>query len=80
MFRSKNDSRSIFPRQDLSCVWIRANESPDAPLVCIWTDAKMRAFEGPETGTVEATVDSAPTDDGPKRTQALTAEGIKHSV
>lgn len=74
MFKSNNDSRSLFTKRDLSCVWIRANESPDAPLVCVWTDAKMRGFEEPEMGPVEATIDSAPVDDGPERWEALTVE------
>jgi hypothetical protein len=77
MFKSENDLR--ITRQDLSCVWIRANENRGAPLVCIWTDAKMRAFEEPETGSVEATVDSGPAEEGP-RIERLTAQHVKHSV
>jgi hypothetical protein len=32
-------------RQDLYRVWIRAHEGPNAPLVSIWIDPAMRAFE-----------------------------------
>jgi hypothetical protein len=82
MFKSENDLR--ITKQDLSCVWIRANENRGAPLVCIWTDAKMRAFEEPEAGSVEATVDSVdsgPAEEGPGDWLcALTVEGVKHSV
>jgi hypothetical protein len=49
MFKSENDLQ--ITKKELSCVWIRVNENPGAPLVCIWTDEKMRAFEEPETVT-----------------------------
>jgi hypothetical protein len=76
MFKSENLK---ITKQDLSCVWIRANENPGAPLVCIWTDAKMRAFEEPERDSVEATVDSGPAEEGPA-TWWLTGQHVKHSV
>jgi hypothetical protein len=63
MFKSEKDLK--IKNQDLSCVWIRANENPDAPLVCIWTDAKMRAFEEPDAGNVAATVESGAAEEGP---------------
>jgi len=79
MFKSENDLQII--KQDLSCVWIRVKENPGAPLVCIWTDGKMRAFEEPETRSVQATVDSGPAEEGPgDRLCALTVEDVKHSV
>ena len=79
MFKSENDLK--LTKQDLSCVWIRANENPGAPLVCIWTDAKMRAFEELEMGSVAATVDSGPAEEGPGDWLcALTTEDVKHSV
>jgi hypothetical protein len=76
MFKSENLK---ITKQDLSCVWIRANENPGAPLVCIWTDAKMRAFEEPERDSVEATVDSGPGEEGPA-TWWLTGQHVKHRV
>ncbi|MCU1242550.1 MAG: hypothetical protein JWO71_3276 [Candidatus Acidoferrum typicum] len=79
MFKSVNELQ--ITKQELTCVWIRANENPDAPLVCIWMDEKMRAFEQPEPGRVEATVDSVPAKEGPGDWLcALTAEDVKHSV
>lgn len=33
-------------RQSLYCVWIRPSEQPNAPLVSVWIDPAMRAFEG----------------------------------
>jgi hypothetical protein len=70
MFKSENDLR--IAKQELSCVWIRVNENPGAPLVCIWTNEKMRAFEEPETSRVEAAVDSCPAEEGPGNLCALT--------
>jgi len=79
MFKSENDLQ--ITKRELSCVWIRVNENPGAPLVCIWTDEKMRAFEEPETSSVEATVDSGPAEEGPGDwLYALTVEDVKHSV
>lgn len=56
MFKSENDLQ--IKNQDLRCVWIRVNDNPGGPLMCIWTDAKMRGFEDTETGSVAATADS----------------------
>jgi hypothetical protein len=43
------NNNSIFPdfadRRDLYRVWIRANGLDKAPLVSIWIDPKMSAFE-----------------------------------
>lgn len=81
MLKSQNDSRVCITRQDLSCVWIVASAMPEAALVCIWTDTKMRAFEETETGRAEATVDSGLAEEGPgTRLQALTLCDVKHSV
>jgi hypothetical protein len=79
MFKSENDLQ--ITKQELSCVWIRVNENPGAPLVCIWTDEKMRAFEEPGTGSVEATVDSGPAEgDSGDWLCPLTVEDVNHSV
>ena len=75
MFKSEKDLQ--IKNHDLSCVWIPVNENPSAPLMCIWTDAKMRAFEEPETGGVEATVESGPAEEG---LCGLTTKDVKHSV
>ncbi len=79
MIKSENELQ--ITRQELRCVWIRVNENPGASLVCIWTDPKMRAFEDPETGNVEATVDSGPAEEGPGDWPcALTVHDVKPSV
>jgi hypothetical protein len=79
MFKSEKDLQ--IKNQDLSCVWIPVNENPGAPLMCIWTDAKMRAFEEPETGGVEATVKSGPAEESAEDGLCgLTIEDVKHSV
>jgi hypothetical protein len=83
MLNNQNNSQVFVTKQDLSCVWIVASEAPGAPLVCIWTDAKMRAFEEPATGSIdasiEATVDSGPAEEGPETCQqTLTVRDVEH--
>jgi hypothetical protein len=81
MFNNDNASQNFVTPPSLYCVWIRANETPGAPLVTVWMDSKMRAFEEAEMGCVEATVDSGPEEEGPQNeTRALTVEDVKHSV
>jgi hypothetical protein len=45
MFRTENTSQGLATRQALYCVWIPANGTPGAPLVSVWMDSMMRAFE-----------------------------------
>lgn len=45
MFKSENVLREFATTRALYCVWIRASEMPGAPLVPVWIDSKMRAFE-----------------------------------
>ena len=40
-----NQHNDVDARQPLYCVWIAANERPNAPLVSVWIDPAMRAFE-----------------------------------
>ena len=40
-----NNKKNLEARQSLYCVWIVANEQPNAPLVSVWIDPAMRAFE-----------------------------------
>jgi hypothetical protein len=47
MFASQNFATS----QDLYCIWIRADETPGAPLIAVWIDTKMRAFNSVEHGS-----------------------------
>lgn len=69
-----------FVTRDLCCVWIRANETPCAPLICIWMDAKMRAFEAPEVAST--IVDAGkPAEEGLESPlEPLIVEDIKHSI
>ena len=45
MFNSTSTLLNFANPQGLYRVWIRANEAQDAPLVSIWIDPEMRAFE-----------------------------------
>ena len=51
MFKSDNASQNFSATLDLYCVWIRATETPGAPLIAVWIDRKMRAFEPLEGGS-----------------------------
>jgi hypothetical protein len=43
----KNSGR-VSPRPGLYCVWIRASEGENAPLVSVWIDPSMAIFESEE--------------------------------
>lgn len=45
MFKNDNASLTFNTSESLYCVWIRANETPGAPLIAVWVDPQMRAFE-----------------------------------
>jgi hypothetical protein len=80
MFKRDKILEDFVTRQDLGSVWIRANETPCAPLICIWTDAKMRAFEAPEVASTTANA-AKPAEEGPESPlEPLMVEGIKHSI
>lgn len=57
MFRTDKVSQNFVTTSDLYCVWIRANETPGAPLVAVWVDSKMRAFEAEENGSAPVVAD-----------------------
>jgi hypothetical protein len=40
-----NNHKNVDERQSLYCVWIAASEQPNGPLVSVWIDPAMRAFE-----------------------------------
>jgi hypothetical protein len=40
-----NNHKNLDERQSLYCVWIAASEQPNAPLISVWIDPAMRAFE-----------------------------------
>jgi hypothetical protein len=56
MFNKDNASQKL-TIQGLYCVWIRADETPGAPLIAVWMDAKMRAFEAEESGDASGITD-----------------------
>jgi hypothetical protein len=45
MQKAMNQHKNLEARQSLYCVWIAAIEQPNAPLVSVWIDPAMRAFE-----------------------------------
>jgi hypothetical protein len=45
MFGFIFNSRSSVPRPSLYCVWIRAHEGENAPLIRVWIDPSMSMFE-----------------------------------
>jgi hypothetical protein len=47
MFKLNNDSQPFSAQPNLYCVWIRADERPNAPFVSVWIDRQMTAFETP---------------------------------
>jgi hypothetical protein len=66
MFKSENVLQEFATTRVLYCVWIRADETPGAPLVPVWIDSKMRAFEGPEEVARTVTVGLGRQKAGPK--------------
>jgi hypothetical protein len=36
---------ALVPRRGLYCVWIRAHDRQDAPLIRVWIDPSMSMFE-----------------------------------
>ena len=57
MFRNHDVSQDSAATPSLYCVWIRANETPGAPLIAVWMDSKMRAFETEECPGASAPAD-----------------------
>lgn len=45
MFKNNSIFSNLLNRRGLYRVWIRANEAENAPLVSVWIDPEMRAFE-----------------------------------
>lgn len=41
--------RNSVPRPSLYCVWIRAHEDENAPLIRVWIDPSMTMFESQAT-------------------------------
>ena len=45
MFDFNHATPDFAVRPRLYCVWTRANQEPNAPLVAIWIDREMTAFQ-----------------------------------
>jgi hypothetical protein len=45
MFDIIANRKTLVPRKSLYCVWIRAQEGDDAPLIRVWIDPSMTMFE-----------------------------------
>jgi hypothetical protein len=45
MFDFIFDRKNSAPRPSLYCVWIRAHEGENAPLICVWIDPSMSMFD-----------------------------------
>jgi hypothetical protein len=45
MFDFITNRKAYVPRANLYCVWIRAHEGQDAPLIRVWIDPSMTMFE-----------------------------------
>ena len=45
MFDFVFNSKNAVPRASLYCVWIRAHEGENAPLIRVWIDPAMSEFE-----------------------------------
>jgi hypothetical protein len=45
MFDFIINSKNTAPRPGLYCVWIRAHEGENAPLIRVWIDPSMSMFE-----------------------------------
>ena len=45
MFDIIINRNTLVPRKSLYCVWIRAHEGDQAPLIRVWIDPSMTMFE-----------------------------------
>ena len=76
MLKSGSVLQNFVARQALYCVWIRANEAPGAPLVSVWVDSEVRAFEGPgEAAEWTLTADPGPAEGTRKPSVVVDSRG-----
>lgn len=45
MFDITTHRKTLVPHKSLYCVWIRAHEGDNAPLIRVWIDPSMTMFE-----------------------------------
>ena len=48
--RNKSGRKNSVPRPSLYCVWIRAHEGENAPLIRVWIDPSMSMFDSQAQG------------------------------
>jgi hypothetical protein len=81
MFKSESGLQEFVTTQAVYCVWIRADGTSGAPLVSVWIDSKMRAFEGPGAAAWIVAADAGLSEDAPEgRAAPLTIDDVKHSI
>jgi hypothetical protein len=57
MFNIDKNRENLVPGARLYCVWIRAHDGENAPLICVWIDPSMTMFESrPEVHEPDALV------------------------
>lgn len=47
MFDVITNCKILMPRNSLYCVWVRARDGENAPLIRVWIDPAMTTFESP---------------------------------
>jgi hypothetical protein len=66
MFDFIFDRKNSVPRPSLYCIWIRAHEGENAPLIQVWIDPSMSVFESqawvhePDLRAAQAEAEAAP--------------------
>jgi hypothetical protein len=70
MFDFIIDRKNRVPRPSLYCVWVRAHEGENAPLIQVWIDTSMAVFESqakvhePDLAAARAEAEEAALQDG----------------
>lgn len=77
MLKIYDASQNFATTQDLYCVWIRADEAPAAPLIAVWMDTKMRAFDTVEHGSASVATGCGAAEEAE---EAFDSQGVKHSI
>lgn len=62
MFDFISKSKNSVPRPSLYCVWIRAHEGENAPLIRVWIDPSMSMFDS-QAKVHEADLEAARVED-----------------
>ena len=66
----RDERKNSLPRPSLYCIWIRAREGENAPLIRVWIDPSMSRFEShprvhePDLAAAQAEAETALTHTG----------------